>query len=45
MGLVITTFIDVAAFVGYPTSQESHEKMLEGNGESIEFTIFNDHVW
>jgi hypothetical protein len=43
MGLVITTFIDVAVFVGYHASQESHEKMLENNGESIKFTIFNVH--
>jgi hypothetical protein len=44
MGLVIATFIIVAVFVGYQASQESHEKTLEGHGESIEFTILNDHA-
>lgn len=36
IGLVIEIFIIATVFVGYHTSQESHEDVVEGHSELIE---------
>jgi len=41
MALVIATFIIVVVFVGYHASQESHEKMAEVQGESVDYATLN----
>lgn len=39
IGLVVAIFIIAAVFVGYHASQEPREEMVEGHGESMDFTI------
>lgn len=40
IGLVVAIFIIAAVFVGYHASQEPHEEMVEGHGESMDFTVY-----
>ena len=41
IGLVVAIFIIAAVFVGYHASQESHDEIAEGHGESIDFTVYH----
>ena len=40
IGLVVAIFIIAAVFVGYHASQEPREEMVEGHGESMDFTVY-----
>ena len=41
IGLVVAIFIIAAVFVGYHASQEPHEEIAEGHGESIDLTVYH----